>query len=50
MLLNIALGSVEEYIFLSIILVIQTFMTGVSLNLKDLDDTEKKSLMSGDSD
>lgn len=38
LLLNIALSSLDEYIFLSIILAIQTIMTGVSINLKDLDE------------
>ena len=38
LLINIALSSVDDYIFLSIILTIQIIMTGVTINLKDLDE------------
>lgn len=36
-LLNIALSSAPDYIFLIIVVVLQTIITGVSINLKDLD-------------
>ena len=36
LILNIALSDTPKYIFLTIILVMQTIITGVSINLKDL--------------
>jgi len=37
LLLGIILSNVDGYIFLTIILVLQTIITAVSINLKDLD-------------
>lgn len=37
LLLGIALSNVDGYIYLSIILIFQTIITAVSINLKDLD-------------
>lgn len=41
LLLGIALSNVPGYIFLTIVLVMQTFITAVSINLKDLDTNVK---------
>lgn len=36
LILNIALSSTPKYIFLTIIFVMQTIITGLSINLRDL--------------
>lgn len=41
LLLGIALSNTPGYIFLTIVLVMQTFITAVSINLKDLDTNVK---------
>lgn len=40
LLLNVALSEVTGYIFVSIVLGLQVLITGVSMNLKDLDNIE----------
>ena len=45
LLIGILLSEAPGYIFLTIVLVMQTVITGISFNLKDLDEPEKQSLI-----
>jgi hypothetical protein len=42
MIVNIALSNSDPYIFLTIVLVLQTFISVVSLNLRELEEVDEK--------